>query len=225
MLYIKKITKKYKRAGNEFEAVSNVDLEVKKGEFIHIIGKSGSGKSTFLNIIAGLLTPDIGSIILNSQEYINFDDDKKSQFRNEHIGFIPQQASMLSYLNVIDNIILPYDLYDRDMSVDIYGKAKYILEKLGASHLADSYPSELSGGELRRVMIARAIINDPDILIADEPTSDLDIESTKDVMNMLSKLNDDGMTIIVVTHELDTLKYGKKVYTMDDGKLLFGKHI
>lgn len=224
MLKINNLSKIYKRAEKNFYAIKNINLNIERGDFIHIIGRSGSGKSTLLNIIAGLLTPDEGEVILNDVNYTNLNDDDKSKFRNEKIGFIPQSPTMLSYLTVLENIILPYDLYNRE-DEDIEGKAKYLLDELGASYFASSYPSELSGGELRKVIIARALINSPDIIIADEPTSDLDIENTKEVMEMLNKLNSKGTTVIVVTHELDTLKYGKKVFTMSDGILKEGKYL
>ncbi len=223
MLEIKNIVKSYKRGNKTFNAVDDISLSIDKGDFIHIIGRSGSGKSTLLNIVAGLLSPDSGEVILEKENYIYFDDEKKSRFRNKRIGFIPQSPALLSYFNVLENIVLPYYLYEDE--TDIYGKARYILNKLGIEHLAESYPSELSGGETRKCIIARALINDPEIIIADEPTSDLDIESTNEVLELLSKINEMGTTLLVVTHELDTLKYGKKVYTMEGGKLREGKYI
>ncbi len=223
MLKIKNITKSYNRAGTPFKAVNNVDLNIEKGDFIHIIGRSGSGKTTLLNIVGGLLQADSGEVLLDELDYINFEDDKKSKFRNENIGFIPQSPPLLSYLTVLENIMLPYELYDRDG--DSEGKAMYLLKELGAEHLAKSYPRELSGGETRKIIIARALINDPKILIADEPTSDLDIENTKEVMELFNKINEKGTTVLIVTHELDTLKYGKKVFTMSEGILTEGKNI
>ncbi len=223
MLKIKNISKIYKRAGIPFKALNNINLDIEKGDFIHIIGRSGSGKSTLLNIIGGLLNADEGEIILDNINYANLNDDEKSKFRNENIGFIPQSPPLLSYLTVLENIMLPYELYDRDE--DSEAKAMYFLKELGAEHLAKSYPKELSGGEARKIIIARALINDPKILIADEPTSDLDVENSKDVMELLSRINEKGTTVLVVTHELDTLKYGKKVFTMSEGVLTAGKSL
>ncbi|WP_022819421.1 ABC transporter ATP-binding protein [Fusobacterium russii] len=223
MLNIRNITKVYKRANIPFKAVNNVSLKIEKGDFIHIIGRSGSGKSTLLNIIGTLLNTNEGELFLDGIDYKNLNDDEKSKFRNENIGFIPQSPSLLSYLNILENVMLPYDLYDREG--DSESKAMYFLKELAIEHLAKSYPKELSGGELRKVTIARALINEPKILIADEPTSDLDIENTKEVMELLTKINDRGTTVLVVTHELDTLKYGKKVFTMSEGVLTEGRKL
>ena len=223
MLEIKNISKPYMRASHSFYAVNNVNLNIEKGDFIHIIGRSGSGKSTLLNILAGLLSADKGEVLLEGQNYTLLEDEEKSKFRNENIGFIPQSPALLSYLNVLENIRLAYDLYHTDGSSE--EKARYFLKELGLEHLANSYPKELSGGELRRVIILRALITDVKILIADEPTSDLDIEATREVMELLQKLNERGLTILIVTHELDTLKYGKSIYTMSEGVLTPGNHL
>ena len=223
MLEIKNISKSYSRQGKDFFAVKDVNLNISDGDFIHIIGRSGSGKSTFLNIVAGLLSVDKGSLSLDGTNYMELSDEEKSEFRNKNIGFIPQSPALLSYLNVLENIRLPYDMYEKEG--DSEGKARYFLNELGLEHLAKSYPKELSGGELRRIIIARALMTEPKILIADEPTSDLDIEATKEVMELLKKINEKGTTVLVVTHELDTLKYGKKVYTMSEGILEDGKKL
>ena len=223
MLEIKNISKSYNRQGKDFFAVKDVNLNISDEDFIHIIGRSGSGKSTFLNIVAGLLSADKGSLSLDGTNYMELSDEEKSEFRNKNIGFIPQSPALLSYLNVLENIRLPYDMYEKEG--DSEGKARYFLNELGLEHLAKSYPKELSGGELRRIIIARALMTEPKILIADEPTSDLDIEATKEVMDLLKKINEKGTTVLVVTHELDTLKYGKKVYTMSEGILEDGKKL
>ena len=223
MLEIKNISKSYNRQGKDFFAVKDVNLNISDGDFIHIIGRSGSGKSTFLNIVAGLLSADKGSLSLDGTNYMELSDEEKSEFRNKNIGFIPQSPALLSYLNVLENIRLPYDMYEKEG--DSEGKARYFLNELGLEHLAKSYPKELSGGELRRIIIARALMTEPKILIADEPTSDLDIEATKEVMDLLKKINEKGTTVLIVTHELDTLKYGKKVYTMSEGVLTEGKNL
>lgn len=223
MLEIKNISKTYNRQGKKFFAVKNINLNISDGDFIHIIGKSGSGKSTLLNIAAGLLGADEGNIFLDGVNYLNLNDEEKSKYRNKNIGFIPQSPALLAYLNILENIRLPYDMYESDG--DSEGKARYFLNELDLEHLAKSYPNELSGGELRRIIIARALMNNPKILIADEPTSDLDIEATKEVMDLFKKVNEKGTTVLIVTHELDTLKYGKKIYTMTDGVLIEGKNL
>ena len=223
MLEIKNISKTYNRQGKDFFAVKDTNLNILDGDFVHKIGRSGSGKSTLLNIVAGLLSADNGTLLLDGTNYLELNDEEKSKFRNKNIGFIPQSPALLGYLDILENIRLPYDMYEKEG--DSEGKARYFLNELGLEHLAKSYPKELSGGEIRRIIIARALMTDPKILIADEPTSDLDIEATKEVMDLLKKINEEGTTVLIVTHELDTLKYGKKVYTMSEGVLTEGKNL
>ncbi len=220
---VKNLVKEYIRGGRSFRAVDDVEFEIERGDFVNIIGKSGSGKSTLLNMLAGMITPTSGEIVLDGNNITDKNDKEISEIRNEIIGFIPQISSTLPYLNVIENVCVPFFLYKREG--DPYEKAMLILDKLGISELAKSYPKELSGGELRRVLIARAMINDPVIIIADEPTSDLDVENTKEVMTLLKNINDEGVTLLIVSHELDTLSYGKKAYTMQSGKLIEGRHL
>ncbi len=223
MLKISNLTKEYSRGGKVFAAVSEVNLDIERGDFVNIIGRSGSGKTTLLNLMTGILSPTKGEIVLDGERIDSKDDALVSRFRNERIGYIPQLLTLLPTLSVIENVCLPFYLYKREG--DVYGKAQVLLEKLGIGHLAGSYPKELSGGESRRVSIARALINNVDILIADEPTADLDIISTKDVMEFFARANSEGTTIVLVSHEPGTLDYGKTIYTMEAGKLLPGKHI
>ena len=223
MAYVLQITnlcKEYTRGGIPFKAVNNVSLSINTGDFINIIGRSGSGKSTLLNMTAGMLTPTSGSIELDGENFSGKNDSELSKIRNDKIGFIPQGASALPNFTVIENILLPVYLWAH--RGDGEGFAYILLERLGISHLANSYPSELSGGELRRVLIARALINNPKIIIADEPTSDLDIDSTKSIMEIFVNLNKEGITFLIVSHDFDTLKYGNRIYTMNDGVLTKG---
>ena len=212
------VSKKYYRGGVPFMAVDNINLEINTGDYINIIGRSGSGKSTLLNIIAGILSPSSGSVEICGSLLNQSDDETLSRIRNDKIGFIPQGDSALQNLSVIENILLPFCIYPH--GGDGEGYAKILLEQFGISNLADSYPAELSGGELRRALIARALINRPEIVIADEPTSDLDTQSTSRIMEIFSRLNSEGLTLLIVSHDLDTIKYGKKVFTMSDGKIL-----
>ncbi|MBR1486084.1 MAG: ABC transporter ATP-binding protein [Synergistaceae bacterium] len=214
MLEIINLTKEYKRGDKIFKALDNVNLKIDAGDFVNIIGRSGSGKSTLLNIAAGMLTPSSGKIIFDGEELSKKNDSELSFIRNNKIGFIPQDASALPNLTVIENVLLPFYLYHHDG--DGEKTARNLLERLKIENLADSYPSELSGGELRRSLIARALINSPKIIIADEPTSDLDVNSTREVMEIFSDINSGGVAVLMVSHDLDTLKYGKKVFTMSD---------
>ena len=189
-LVTSKLTKKYTRRGKEFFAVDNVDFSIDHGEFVMIVGESGSGKTTFLNLITGISNPSSGSVLLEDEPVSEFDDDKLSRVRRDKIKYIPQGDSLLSALTVRENILLPYELNGED-PID-----EQILEKtardLGIEDLLNEYPSELSGGEMRRVAIARALINEPDLIIADEPTGSLDELNTRKVMDIFTKVHENG---------------------------------
>lgn len=223
LLEIKGLSRGYQRRGKAFWAVNSVDLSIGQGDFVNIIGRSGSGKSTLLNMAAGLLMPTSGSIRLNGTELYALKDKDISELRNTRLGYIPQGLGTLSTLTVFDNVRLPYFLSRRQG--DASGRASFLLDEVGISALADMLPSQLSGGELRRVLIARALMNEPDILIADEPTSDLDIETTREIMELFARINKNGTTILIVTHELDTLEFGNRVLTMASGQLTEGSHL
>jgi putative ABC transport system ATP-binding protein len=217
LLELKELTKEYKRGGRAFNAVNRVSLSVQPGDFISIIGRSGSGKSTLLNMSAGLLHPTAGTVLFDGSDIHRLEDRKLSFLRNERIGYVPQGQSLLSNFTVFDNVCIPWFLFKREG--DVEGRAFILLEKVGISHLAASYPRELSGGEMRRVSIARALVNEPALLIADEPTSDLDAETTAEIMGLFSRIAKEGTAVLIVTHELDTLNYGDRTYSMDAGNL------
>ena len=223
VLKLTELCKEYQRGGGPFLAVDHVDLNVEAGDFVNVIGRSGSGKSTLLYMAAGMLSPTSGAVELNGENLAGKDDASLSRLRNDKIGFIPQDAAALPHLTLLENVLLPFCLWPH--GGDGEGAARLLLERLGIAHLADAYPSELSGGELRRALIARALINRPMIVIADEPTSDLDVESSKNIMETFAKLNEEGATLLLVSHDLDTLRYGKRVYTMSDGRLSDGRLI
>ncbi len=217
------LTKEYQRGNTTFCAVNNVNLKISSQDFVNIIGRSGSGKSTLLNLAAGMLSPSSGSIFLDGQDLTHKPDSALSHIRNNTIGFIPQGASALPNLTVMENILLPFYMYPH--GGDGEGRAYILMEFLGIHHLADSYPAELSGGELRRAIIARAMINYPKIIIADEPTSDLDINSAREVMQIFSRINSEGTAILMVSHDLDNLRFGKRVFTMKEGVLTEGNNL
>lgn len=212
------LSKSFKRGSNTLFAVKNVNFTLEEGDFVNIIGRSGSGKSTFLNLLSGLLKPTEGKIFAKGKDMSDFSDREISKYRNEIIGFVPQSLGTLPNLNVLENVSLPYYLFKRDDSA--YEKAAMLLDEMGILHLKDDFPKNLSGGELKRVLIARSMINSPELLILDEPTSDLDKNTTIEIMDLLKKINSKGTALIIVTHELDILKYGNTLCQMEDGSLI-----
>ena len=214
------ISKRYFRkngSANYFYAVSPVDLEIRGGELAVLMGRSGSGKTTLLNILSGLLAPTEGKVRIEDTDLYSLDDKTLSRLRSEKIGVVPQGRSAIDTLTVMENIMLPANLYNRPLPAEAAGKW---LEDLGIAHLADAYPAELSGGELRRMAIVRDLVQNPDFLFADEPTGDLDNENTGLI---LSELHDfahkQKKAVFVVTHENDALQYADVVYRMDNGKI------
>ena len=212
------LSKSFKRGSNTLFAVKNVNFTLNEGDFVNIIGRSGSGKSTFLNLLSGLLKPTEGKIFAKGKDMSDFSDREISKYRNEIIGFVPQSLGTLPNLNVLENVSLPYYLFKRDESA--YEKAAMLLDLMGILHLKDDFAKNLSGGELKRVLIARSMINSPELLILDEPTSDLDKNTTMEIMDLLKKINSKGTALIIVTHELDILKYGNTLFQMEDGSLI-----
>ncbi len=220
LLEVSALKKMYRRRGEEFAAVDHVDLKVETGEFVGIIGKSGSGKSTLLNLIAGLLEPTEGTILFNGISYEKMTVNEKSHFRNRKIGFIPQGKSLLNNFTVIDNLRMPLYIFKNkhDAASELLF-AEDLLEKIGMKKLADEYPKNLSGGEQRRVAIARALIQLPDLLLADEPTSDLDEVTKKEVLRLFKLFHNSGKSLIMVTHQRDSLELADSVYKMESGVL------
>lgn len=218
MLKIEGLIKNFQRNGVLFPAVNKINLTVEQGDWVQIVGRSGSGKTTFLNLVTGLLKPDEGNVTLFDCNLTQLDDGRMSKIRNSWIGYIPQGNSLLDNFSVLDNVRLPYYLSVGHHD-DITGRADYLLNEVGVAHLRNMYPYQLSGGEQRRVAIARALMNSPKILVADEPTSDLDITSIRTVMNLLEKIHSKGMTLLVVTHELDTVNLEQRVCVMQEGCL------
>lgn len=290
LLELVDLTRQFVRRGTPFDAVSHVDLTIDAGEFVAIVGRSGNGKSTLINMVAGLVRPSSGTVRVDGREVTALSDKELSLLRNRTIGFVTQSQTLLGNLTVLDNVVLPATMFPDalpfmeaenkddaaaqkqnnmaetepcieseadngsasdenstesstepdpfmpDVIAPITGtdqslysalgqpdvlteRAKHLLTQLGVADLADSYPRELSGGEMRRVSIARALMNQSKLLIADEPTGDLDQESTDIVMKLLRSQADNGTAILMVTHDPDALEYADKVYRMDAGVL------
>ena len=215
------ISKTYPRKNaeaNYFYAVKETSFELKAGILAVILGRSGSGKSTLLNMIAGLLSPSSGKVLYDDIDIYGLNDKELSVFRNKNIGMIPQVQSVLPNLTVIENVILPYMLYEKNNNV--YEYAEELLDTVGISHLKDVSASDLSGGEMRRVAIARALIQKPSIILADEPTSDLDDENTKNVFEIFKNITSKGISVLIVTHETESKEYAHEVYKMTSGELI-----
>ena len=219
ILKAEQVSKRYFRKtgeANHFFAVKGASLELKPGAVTVLMGRSGSGKTTLLHMLSGLLKPTEGKILLDGTDIYSLDDEVLSKLRNEEIGVVPQGKSALETLTVMENILLPVSLYGKASNVQA---AEAWLEKLGIASLRDAMPGELSGGELRRMAIARALIGSPDALLADEPTGDLDDENTKLVLSVLREAADMGAAVLIVTHENEALSYADQAYRMQNGLL------
>ena len=205
-----KLNKSFITPRGRIDVLKNLSFTINERSFVGITGKSGAGKSTLLSIIAGLQKQESGSLIINDIELNNLDDKELSEFRNQNIGFISQEQSFLENFNVLDNVILPAFLgkkkIDDTSAKEITIRAEQLLDSLGIAHLAQNYPSTLSGGENHRVLIARALINNPQILLADEPTDSVDSERTDEIIKIFRRLADEGKTILIASHDKAALK-------------------
>ena len=216
---LQNISKYFLRAtqeANHFYAVKELSLTFEQGKLYAIMGKSGSGKTTLLNMISGLLKPSSGKVLVDDQDLYTMEDYNLSHFRNQHFGIIPQGSTPIYSLNIMDNILLPALLY-KPMTNEIKARGEELLKKVEISHLINAMPNELSGGELKRMSIARSLILNPEIILADEPTSDLDEQNTQNVLSILKDLTQNGTTVIMVTHDRDASDYADQVYNMKSG--------
>jgi putative ABC transport system ATP-binding protein len=203
------------------KALNDVSLDVKEGEFVAIMGASGSGKSTFMNILGFLDLPTSGSYILDGTEAKTMTFDDMAEVRNTKIGFVFQGFNLLSRTSAIENVELPLFYRGHVHSHEMKKKARELLALVGLSEREHHHPNKLSGGQQQRVAIARSLINDPSIILADEPTGNLDTTNTKDIMKMFTRLNKDmGITIILVTHEPDVAEYTDRKIIFRDGKII-----
>ena len=218
MIELKGINKIYRTDEIETQALENVNLEVQKGEFLSIMGPSGCGKSTLLNIMGLLDTPTSGTITINGTTTEGMGDKELAAFRNKTLGFVFQSFHLINSLNVLDNVELPL-LYRKMSASERTALAKSVLERVGLSHRMRHMPTQLSGGQCQRVAIARAIVGNPDIILADEPTGNLDSKMGAEVMELLHKLNkEDRRTIVMVTHNEDQAKQTSRTVRFFDGR-------
>lgn len=211
------ITKIYRTKEVETVALENVNLEVQKGDFLSVMGPSGCGKSTMLNIMGLLDVPSEGKVLIGNTETHNMKDKEMAEFRNKTLGFVFQSFHLINSLNVLDNVELPL-LYRKSGDSSRREMAKKVLEKVGLSHRMKHFPSQLSGGQCQRVAIARAIIGDPQIILADEPTGNLDSKMGAEIMDLLFELNNEGTTIVMVTHDEHIARTTKRIIRFFDGR-------
>jgi ABC-type lipoprotein export system ATPase subunit len=213
------VIKIYHRGDNPVIALDHINLNISKGEFVAITGKSGCGKSTLINIIGGLDSPDQGQVMINGEDISRMDDRRLTLYRRDRVGIIFQFFNLLPILNLEENIVLPHLL--REGSNPPAAKIEQLLREMGLYERKYHHPHELSGGEMQRVAICRALINDPEMILADEPTGNLDSASGKQVLEILRQLRDEhGKTIVLVTHSQDGAAMADRVLKMKDGKLL-----
>ena len=211
------LSKTFKRGNVQFSAVNDVSISLTENSFTFIVGRSGSGKTTLLNLLSGLLNPTTGEVVFEDRNIFNMNDKDKSFYRNAEIGFVPQVLGTLPNLTVLDNVRLPFFMFKRDGNDD--DRALSLLEMMGILHLKDEMPSSLSGGEEKRMLIARSLMNAPRLLIADEPTSNLDSETTKEVMEGIKRVNRQGVSCLIVTHDESIIEKNADVYRMENGKI------
>jgi putative ABC transport system ATP-binding protein len=201
------------------EILKDINFHVEQGEFLAIMGASGSGKTTLMNIIGCLDTPTSGRYVLAEKEVSRLSDDELSVIRNEHIGFVFQNFYLLPYATVFENVLLP-TLYMDKQKDNFEKRAIDLLQLVGLSERIKFKPSQLSGGEQQRVAIARALVNDPDLLLADEPTGQLDSKTAEEIMNLLREMNTRGKTVLVITHDQNTAAYARRTVQIKDGILI-----
>lgn len=218
-LELRGVSKKY--SDHDVNALRDVSLSLDGGDFVAICGPSGCGKSTLLNIVGLIDKPSSGSVILDGEELNSLDDEKLTVLRGKRIGFVFQFFNLLSTLTIEENVALPLELSGQTKEADIRKKVADLLERVGIAKRAKFYPSQLSGGEMQRAAIARAVIHAPQILVADEPTGNLDSESGKVILELLKQLNEsDNQTIVMATHSADAASYASRRVDMRDGRIV-----
>jgi putative ABC transport system ATP-binding protein len=223
------LTKVYVTGEVTVNALHGIDLAIDTGEFVAIMGASGSGKSTFMNILGCLDVPTTGSYILDGSATHSLEKDTLAAIRNKKIGFVFQGFNLLSRTSALDNVMLPL-LYSTDFASGKNGKgakdlAKAALARIGLGDRIEHFPNQLSGGQQQRVAIARALVNTPSLILADEPTGNLDTTTSEEIMSVFCELNDQGITVVLVTHESDIAQFAKRIIEFKDGKIISDKRV
>ena len=219
LIRVKDLCKIYNPGENEVRALDHINLEINKGEFVAIIGQSGSGKSTFMNMLGCLEVPTSGEYFLNGTDVSTMEDNELSEVRNREIGFIFQGFNLIPNLTALENVELPL-IYRGVPKAKRMELSRVALEKVGLAHRMDHKPSQMSGGQQQRVAIARAIAQAPPIILADEPTGNLDTGSTREIMSILKELHEEGRTVILITHDTQIASQAKRVIKIMDGKVI-----
>lgn len=222
MIKLKNVAKIYKPSKDiEVVAIKNISLTINKGEFVTILGSSGSGKSTLLYIIGLLEKPSKGRVIVDQQDVSSLDDKKVSQLRNKTMGFVFQQFNLIPKLNILENVLLPLNYSPEGITQKYKLRALELLDSLGIVNKKDAFPNQLSGGQQQRVAIARALINNPEVIIADEPTGNLDSKTGTQIMSLIKEIHHkENKTIILVTHDQNIAKYSQRIIKINDGEIV-----
>jgi len=216
LIEVKNVTKFYNSGEGQVTALGGVNLTVQKGEFLALMGDSGSGKSTLLSVIGALNPPTGGKVLIDDIDVYDLSSERRADFRSSYIGFVFQQFQLIQYLTVVENVMVPLAIlnYNHKEQLEM---AKKVLRKVGLENKMRRLPNQLSGGEQERVAIARAIVNEPPIILADEPTGSLDSKTGEGIMRLFQSLNREGLTIVMVTHNRENLKFVKRTVSMKDG--------
>ena len=217
---VKNAVKKYPLGQSEVVAVDNLTLNVAQGEFVAVVGRSGSGKTTLLNLLAGIDRPTSGKVLVEGADLGSLSESDLAAWRGERVGLVFQFFQLLPTLTVAENVMLPMDFADKIQAEERRGRAEGLLDRVGIGDQADKMPATLSGGQQQRAAIARALANDPPLLLADEPTGNLDSATAAAVLKLFADLNSDGQTIVVVTHETDISSVARREITLHDGRIV-----
>ena len=223
VIQVRDLYKDYQTAAGPFPVLKQVDLDIGVGDYVAIMGPSGSGKSTFMNILGCLDKPSSGEYILNGHKVAELDEVALARVRNQTIGFVFQGFNLLARSNLLDNVALPL-VYAGVNKAERHARAKALLEKVGLSKHIDSFPNHISGGQQQRVAIARALINHPRLILADEPTGNLDSVTSEEIMVLFGELNREGITIVLVTHEHDIAEHARRQVHFLDGRIVQDMH-
>lgn len=219
MIYLKDVSVSFGKDKAKIMALNNINLEIASGEFVSVVGRSGCGKSTLLNVIGGILKPSKGSVIFDDIDVYGQCDSELAKYRSEKIGFVVQHFALIKEKTILENIILPLK-YRRIKRSDAKRKALILAEKMDIANILNKRPYEVSGGECQRAAVARALIGDPRVILADEPTGSLDVETGEKIIELLQEINRKGIGVLMVTHNQEYASIGTRIIRMHDGSIL-----